>query len=58
MDSVAEVRVLRRFLNEDEGANALEYAVIAAGLVVVMAGALSGVGAVLRSTFMAWSASM
>lgn len=50
--------MLRRFLREDDGANGIEYAIIAAGLVIVMAGALSGMGAALRSTFMAWSASM
>lgn len=50
--------MLQRFLREDQGANHLEYAVIASGLVIVMAGAFTGVGNILRATFLAWSSSM
>lgn len=50
--------MLQRFLREEEGANHTEYAVIAAGLVIVIGGGVTALGEALRATFIAWSASM
>lgn len=42
---------LRTFLRDDNGATAIEYGLIAAGIAVVIIGAVQAVGTALNTTF-------
>ncbi|MGP0091049.1 MAG: Flp family type IVb pilin [Xanthobacteraceae bacterium] len=43
--------VLSRFLSDQSGATAIEYCLIAAGISIVIVGAVNGIGATLNTTF-------
>ncbi len=43
--------VFKRFLRDDSGATAIEYGLIAAGISVVIIGAVNTVGGKLKTTF-------
>ncbi len=43
--------VFKRFLRDDSGATAIEYGLIAAGISVVIIGAVNTVGTKLKATF-------
>jgi pilus assembly protein Flp/PilA len=45
------VRNLRAFLNDESGATAIEYALIAAGIALAIITAVKGVGTKLNTTF-------
>ena len=45
------VRVLWRFLNDDRGATAIEYGLIAAGIAVAIIAVVQGLGTQLNTTF-------
>jgi pilus assembly protein Flp/PilA len=45
------VRVLWRFLNDDGGATAIEYGLIAAGIAVAIIAVVEGLGTQLNTTF-------
>lgn len=45
------VRVLWRFLNDDRGATAIEYGLIAAGIAVAIIVVVEGLGTQLNTTF-------
>jgi len=45
------LRVVRRFLADQEGATAIEYAMIAAGVGVTVASTVWGVGSVLKANW-------
>ena len=42
---------LRAFVNDKSGATAIEYAIIASGLSIVIVAAVNGIGAKLNTTF-------
>jgi len=44
-------RMVLRFLNDESGATAIEYCLIAAGLSIVIVVAVNGIGSSLNSTF-------
>lgn len=44
-------RLLARFLDDERGATAIEYCMIAAGLSIVIVTAVNGIGSALNSTF-------
>lgn len=50
--------LLARFLRNEAGATAIEYAIIAGGLSVVIVAAVAGIGANLSSRFAAMSTSL
>jgi len=43
--------IVRRFINEDRGATAIEYGLIAAGIAVAIIAVVNGLGTQLNSTF-------
>ena len=43
--------IVRRFINEDRGATAIEYGLIAAGIAVAIIAVVNGLGTQLSSTF-------
>ncbi len=45
------VRVLWRFINDDRGATAIEYGLIAAGIAVAIIAVVQGLGTQLNTTF-------
>ncbi len=45
------VRVLWRFINDDRGATAIEYGLIAAGISVAIIAVVQGLGTQLNTTF-------
>jgi pilus assembly protein Flp/PilA len=45
------LRVLWRFLNDDGGATAIEYGLIAAGIAVAIIAVVQGLGSQLNTTF-------
>jgi pilus assembly protein Flp/PilA len=45
------VRVLWRFINDDRGATAIEYGLIAAGIAVAIIAVVAGLGTQLNTTF-------
>jgi pilus assembly protein Flp/PilA len=45
------MRMVLRFLSDESGATAIEYGLIAAGIAVVIIGAVASVGSNLNSTF-------
>jgi pilus assembly protein Flp/PilA len=45
------VKMLRKFLNDQSGATAIEYAVIAAGVSIVILAAVQSIGAKVGSAF-------
>ncbi len=47
------MRFLLRFFGDQSGATAIEYCLIAAGLSIVIVGAVNGIGAKLSTTFTA-----
>ncbi|WP_407147355.1 Flp family type IVb pilin [Bradyrhizobium sp. ORS 86] len=50
--------LLARFLREEAGATAIEYAIIAGGLSIVILAAVGGIGANLSGRFSAMSTSL
>ena len=44
-------KLVRRFLNDDRGATALEYGLIAAGISVAIIAVVNGLGTSLNTTF-------
>jgi pilus assembly protein Flp/PilA len=44
-------KLVRRFLNEDSGATAIEYGLIAAGISVTIIAVVNGLGTKLNTTF-------
>lgn len=44
-------RLLTRFFEDESGATALEYCIIAAGLSIVIVGGVNGIGSALKTTF-------
>ena len=54
----ADMKTLSRFLKDESGATAIEYALIAAGIAVAIITAVNGVGSKLSSTFQAISSSL
>ncbi len=44
-------KLVRRFLNDDRGATAIEYGLIAAGISVAIIAVVNGLGTSLNSTF-------
>jgi pilus assembly protein Flp/PilA len=44
-------RLVRRFLTDQAGATAIEYAIIAAGISIVIVAAVNSIGTSLNSTF-------
>lgn len=44
-------RSLRRFLADDSGATAVEYAIIAVGIAVVLVAAVTSIGTAVKSSF-------
>lgn len=44
-------RLLERFFHDERGATALEYCIIAAGLSIVIVGAVNGIGSSLNTIF-------
>jgi len=51
-------RLVARFLNDECGATAIEYCLIAAGLSIVIVTAVNGVGSALSTKFVAISTSL
>jgi len=45
------MNIARRFINEDRGATAIEYGLIAAGIAVAIIAVVNGLGTQLNSTF-------
>jgi len=45
------MKILRRFVNEDGGATAIEYGLIAAGISIAIIAVVNGLGTQLSSTF-------
>jgi len=45
------MNIVRRFINEDRGATAIEYGLIAAGIAVAIIAVVNGLGTQLNSTF-------
>ena len=45
------MRLLARFLRDDEGATAIEYCLIAAGISIVIITAVNGIGGTLNTNF-------
>ena len=45
------MKLVSRFLNDESGATAIEYGLIAAGISIAIIGALSSVGGSLNTTF-------
>ena len=45
------MNIVRRFINEDRGATAIEYGLIAAGIAVAIIAVINGLGTQLNSTF-------
>jgi pilus assembly protein Flp/PilA len=43
--------IVRRFINDDQGATAIEYGLIAAGIAVAIIAVVNGLGTQLNSTF-------
>jgi pilus assembly protein Flp/PilA len=43
--------IVRRFLNDDSGATAIEYGLIAAGIAVAIIATVQGLGSKLNTTF-------
>ena len=44
-------RLLTRFFEDESGATALEYCIIAAGLSIVIVASVNGIGSALKTTF-------
>jgi pilus assembly protein Flp/PilA len=51
-------RLLTNFLADESGATAIEYAIIAAGISIVIVASVNGIGAKLTSTFTTVSTSL
>ena len=45
------MNIVRRFINDDRGATAIEYGLIAAGIAVAIIAVVNGLGTQLNSTF-------
>ncbi len=52
------MRVLWRFLNDDRGATAIEYGLIAAGIAVAIIAVVAGLGTQLNVTFSSVSSAL
>jgi pilus assembly protein Flp/PilA len=50
-------RLLARFFDDERGATAIEYCIIAAGLSIVIVSAVNGIGSALSTTFTSVSSS-
>lgn len=51
-------RLLARFLDDERGATAIEYALIAAGISIVIVTVVNGMGSALKGTFTSVSSSL
>ncbi len=51
-------RLLTNFLGDESGATAIEYAIIAAGISIVIVASVNGIGTKLTSTFTTVSTSL
>jgi pilus assembly protein Flp/PilA len=51
-------RLISAFLNDESGATAIEYCLIAAGISIVIVAAVNGIGATLNNTFTAVNTSI
>jgi pilus assembly protein Flp/PilA len=51
-------RLLARFFDDERGATAIEYCIIAAGLSIVIVGVVNGIGSALSTTFTSVSTSL
>jgi pilus assembly protein Flp/PilA len=51
-------RLISKFLNDDSGATAIEYCLIASGIGLVIIAAVNGAGAALNATFVTVSTSL
>ena len=51
-------RLLARFVDDECGATAIEYCIIAAGISIVIVTAVNGIGSVLNATFSDISSSL
>jgi len=52
------MRILKQFLNDERGATAIEYGLIAAGISLAIIAAVNGLGSKLSSKFAAISSSL
>jgi len=52
------VQLISRFLNDESGATAIEYCLIAAGLSIVIVTAVNGIGGTLNGKFTSVNASL
>ena len=51
-------RLLARFVDDERGATAIEYCIIAAGISILIVGAVNGIGSMLNSKFIEVSTSI
>lgn len=51
-------RLLTRFFEDESGATALEYCIIAAGLSIVIVASVNGIGSALKTTFTSVASSL
>ena len=51
-------RLLTKFIDDESGATAIEYAIIAAGLSIVIVASVNGIGTKLTTTFSSVSTSL
>jgi len=51
-------KLVSRFINDESGATAIEYALIAAGIAIAIISAVNGVGTALQTKFNAISSSL
>jgi pilus assembly protein Flp/PilA len=56
--SFSMCRLLARFFDDERGATAIEYCIIAAGLSIVIVGVVNGIGSALSTTFTSVSTSL
>ncbi len=51
-------RLLSKFLDDERGATAIEYCIIAAGISIVIVAGVNGIGSALSTTFTSISSSL
>jgi pilus assembly protein Flp/PilA len=51
-------QLISKFLNDETGATAIEYCIIAAGISIVIVTTVNGIGTVLKTKFVAVSTSL
>jgi pilus assembly protein Flp/PilA len=52
------LRLFSRFISDQSGATAIEYCLIAAGLSIVIVGAVNGIGSTLNTNFVSINTSL